>query len=145
MTAFTLHPCHLFPPSILAPLLLCTPPYSSTSPRRADLLVFFPFRPLLWFIRFAQRHGYSCCSSRYFSFFSCCVFPFLLFARCSSASVFVPPATFGISLPRDAFLLLLPLLLACPSFSSSKLVQLFLLFSLSERDANNDDRCAREG
>lgn len=60
--AFILHHCHLFPPSILASSS-CTPPYPSTSPRRADLLVFFPFRLLLWFVRFAQRHGYSCCSS----------------------------------------------------------------------------------
>jgi len=135
MTTFTLHPCHLSPPSILASSS-CTPPFPSASPRRADLLVFFPFRPLLWFVRFAQRHGYSCCSSRCFSFFSCCALPPSLPPSLSLSlslslspslflSLFASPlpssslvSTLGISLPRDAFLLLLPPLLACPSFSS---------------------------
>lgn len=45
MTASSLHPCHLLLPSILASSS-CTPPFPSASPRRADLLVFFPFGPL---------------------------------------------------------------------------------------------------
>lgn len=44
-TASSLHPCHLLLPAILASSS-CAPPYPSASPRRADLLVFFPFGPL---------------------------------------------------------------------------------------------------
>lgn len=145
MTAFILHPCHLFPPTILASSS-CTPPFPSASPRRADLLVFFPFRPPALVCSLCTTHGNSCCSSRCFSFFSCCVPP--PSSPRFSASVFVPPATLDISLPRDAFLLLLPSFLACPSFVSFFFPlgagPVASLFSLSERDAKNDGRCARE-
>lgn len=134
-TASNLHPCHLLLPSILASSS-CTPPFPSASPRRADLLVFFPFGPL----------------------------SFGLLALYSVTATFVAPRAappFSLAASSSSFLLptsyLLPSVLRfslCPSgyarflfaprfvspFSClpfapcSKLVQLLLLFWSSERE-----------
>lgn len=145
MTVFTLHPCHLFPPTILASSS-CTPPFPSASPRRADLLVFFPFRLLLWFVRFAQLMA-TLVAPRVASLFSLAASlllplhasPLLSSSlRLRSISPCLEMRFFFYSLP------FLPALRSSPSSSPSELVQLLLLFSLSERDAKNDGRCARE-
>lgn len=97
--------------------------------------------PLSRFARFAQRHGYFCCSLRCLSFYSCCILPL---SRSSSllfrtvAPVLVPPAMLGFSLSRDSFLLFLLLLLICPSPPCLELARLLLLFSSSERDIESD-------
>lgn len=132
-TTSALHPCRLLPSSILASPSR-TPPFPSASSRRARSSRLFPLRaPLVRFARFVQRHGYFCCSSR-FSFFSCCPLPPPTDSPLLSLSL-----RLRFSSSQDSFLFS-SLSLVPPRFN---LFQLLLLFSPSERDAENDEEQVR--
>lgn len=135
-TTSALHPCRLLPSSILASPSR-TPPFPSASSRRADLLVFFPFEPR----SFGLLALYSVTAT---------------FVAPRAASPFSLAAPLPLLPPTDSPLLSLSLRLRFSSsrdsflFSSLSLVpprfnlfQLLLLFSPSERDAENDEEQVR--